>query len=226
MQRQQDDPLVRGLSFEDRFGLLIDAEYARRQNNKIANLIRKAHFQDKGACLEDIKYFPDRNLNKTEIASLSSGVYLEEKRNIIILGATGAGKSFLAQGLGLSACRKGKKVRYIRLPELLVDFSIARGEGTYQKLMSEYKKYDLIILDEWLFHPLSDNEATDLLEIIQARYQNGSIIFCSQIATGGWVDKLGAVNVAEAIIDRILHNSYEIRIEGQESMRKRTGIKS
>lgn len=224
IQRQIDDPNMRELSFEERIGLLADGEYARRKNNKITNLIKRAHFEDKGACLEDIKYFPDRKIDRHQIASFSTGNYIEEKRNIIILGATGAGKSFLAQALGLAACRQGKKVRYIRLPELLVDLSISRGEGTYQKMIQDYRKYDLLILDEWLFHPLSDHQAADLLEIVQGRYQKGSIIFCSQIATGGWREKLGAANVAEAIVDRVVHNSYKINLAGEESMRKRTGI--
>jgi len=147
-----------------------------------------------------------------------------EKRNIIILGATGAGKSYLSCAFGVAACRNFYTVKYIRLPELLNDMAQAHCNGTYQALIKQYKKVSLLILDEWLLTPLSQNEARDLLEIIEARHTQSSTIFSSQFDKDGWHSKIGAEALADAILDRIIHNSHTITISGKDSMRKRKGI--
>jgi DNA replication protein DnaC len=141
------------------------------------------------------------------------------------VGAAGAGKSYLGCAFGVAACRNFFPVKYIRLPELLNDLAVARGEGIYKSVIYDYKKISLLILDEWLLMPLSSLEARDLLEIVETRHKRASTIFVSQFAPQGWHSKIGEDTLADAILDRIVHDSYTILIGGQESMRKKKGLK-
>ena len=212
------------LSFEERLGLLVDAEWTARKNNRLTRLIRNANFSFHDACVENIEYHADRNLDKSQITRLSTCNYIPEAHNIIILGATGSGKTYLSNALGMSAARNFYTVKYIRIPDLLVELAIARGEGSYRKIINRYKQMKLLILDEWLLFPLKETEARDLLEIVEARYKNASTIFCSQFEVAGWYHKIGEPTLADAICDRIVHDSYTIVINGKDSMRKRKGI--
>ena len=212
-----------GLSFEDRFSLLVDSEWASRKSNRLNRLIRSAEYSIPGASVENIEYSPSRNLDKALISRLSSCVYVLEANNVIILGATGVGKTYLASALGMAANRSFYAVRYIRLPDLLAELAISRGDGTYRKVMKKYKQIKLLILDEYLLFPLKESEARDLLEIVEARHKVASTIFCSQFAVAGWYTKIGEPTLSDAICDRIVHNSYTIKIDG-DSMRKRKSI--
>ena len=142
----------------------------------------------------------------------------------MLLGATGSGKTFLACALGMAAARNFLSVKYVRLPELLVELSIARNNGTFPKVIQQFKKPALLIIDEWLLYPLKETEARDLLEISEARYKKASTIFCSQFDIPGWREKIGDPIMADAICDRIVHDSYPIIIDCKESMRKRKGV--
>lgn len=224
LKDQLSDPQYRDMTFEDRLGLLVDAEWNARKNNHLRRLIQQASFSDPSACLEDIEYLPDRKLRQEELLRLGTCNYIQEHHNVILLGATGSGKTYLACALGVAAVRQFLPVKYIRLPDLLVDFSIARGNGTIRKLMAQYKRYALLIIDEWLLYPLKDSECRDLLEIMESRYKRSSTILCSQFDIPGWRDKLSDPILADAICDRIVHDSYTVVIDGQESMRKRKGI--
>ena len=223
-RQQMDDNGIHKLSFDERFGLLVDTEWTTRKNNRFKRLIHCADFPISGACIEDIEYRADRKIDREQITTLATCAYITDKRHIIVLGATGSGKTYLSCALGMSACRHFYSVKYIRLPDLLDELSVARGEGIFQKVMQGYKKIDLLIMDEWLLSPLTDSESRDLLEIVEARHTRCSTIFSSQFDPAGWQVKIGEGPLAEAILDRIIHNSHTILIDGEESMRKHKGI--
>ena len=223
-RQQMTESALSSLSFSDRFGMLVDHEWDSRKNNRLKRIIHRAGFPISGACMEDIEYESGRKLNKEQLLQLAACSYLNEKHNIIILGATGAGKTYLSCALGMAACRRFFSVKYIRLPDLLEELSVARGEGIFQKVMQGYKKIDLLILDEWLLIPLSSTESRDLLEIIESRYSRCSTIFSSQFDVSGWHTKISDSPLSEAILDRIVHNSYSVIIGGEESMRKRKAL--
>jgi DNA replication protein DnaC len=216
------------LSFEDRFGLLTDIEWTSRKNNRLKKLIHDARFDQPQAHIADINYIAQRKLDQALIARLAACTYIEEKHNVIIMGATGSGKSYIGCALGMEACKRFYSVRYIRLPDLLTDLTIARGEGTIKKLLYQYLRVNLLILDEWMLVSLKESEARDLLEIIHSRHKKASTIFCSQFAPAGWHAKIGEATLADAILDRIVYDSYTIEIHNngnEPSMREVYGIK-
>ena len=214
------------MSFEDRFNLMVDLEYSRRKNNKLQRLIKAANFRNSTASIEDIEYHTDRNLDKNLILKLASGIYLEDPHNLILMGASGNGKTYIANAFGMQACRQHYNVKYIRLPELLDELTISKNQadGSFRKIINKYKKVQLLIIDEWLLTDLSLENSTFLLEIIESRLKTASTIFCSQFHPEGWHAKLGNPQIADAILDRIIHDSYQILVDGKVSMRERHGI--
>lgn len=209
------------LSFDERFAMIVDAEWDSRRVNKRIRLLRQASFSAPEANVSEVIYDPDRKLDKTQILELSNCGWIREKRNVVLTGSTGSGKTWLACALGVAACNAFYSVRYVRLPELLDDLLMDRSEE-WLKLKKRYIKCDLLIIDDWLLESVKAKEAREILEIVESRNGSGSLLLCSQFSPAGWHTKLGEGAVADAVIDRIVYNSYLIDIKGNESMRKRT----
>ena len=225
-QEQMKNPDFQNLAFEERVGLMVDQEWTVRKNNHMNRLMKGPGFSVSGACVENIEYVPERKLNKELITTLSTCNYIREHHNVILLGPTGSGKTYIGCALGVSAVRNFMKVKYTRLPELLTELTIAWASNTFPKVIQQYQKIPLLIIDEWLLYPLKETETRDVLEIIEARYQRASTIFCSQFDVPGWHDNFSSPLIADAICDRIAHDSYRILIESSESMRKRNSVKA
>lgn len=232
LEIQMGDPTTyTQLGFEERLGLLVDAEWNRRQANKLTKRIHDARLDISSATMEGIEYHEDRELDKAQLLRYASCKYIDEEHHIILKGATGSGKTYIACALGNAACRKFKSVRYIRMPELLDELTIARAEGNFKKVNKAYSKVDLLILDEWLIRCLTHQESYDLLEIVESRSKHGSTIFCTQYETDGWYNRINAdpeqdSPIADAIMDRIINNAYIVTVKGKISMRERHGLKT
>lgn len=214
-------------SFEDRFSMLVDKEWDKRRSNKKHKLIRAAGFRFPSACIEDIEYHEDRKLDRGQILNLASCSYISNNHHIILKGASGNGKTYISNALGISACRNFMSVKYIRVPDLLNELAVARLEGTFSKYKKYLQKVDLLILDEFLLTPLDSDQARELFEIVEVRTIKGSMIFCTQFEPEGWFTRIGSDEdtiLSDAIVDRIIPNSYQIMIEGKMSMRERYGI--
>ena len=232
LERQiSDAESFRELSFEDRLALLVDAEWNRRQKNKYQRCLHNARLSIPNATVEGIEYYEDRKLSRKDFTLLSTCKYIEDEHHIIFKGASGNGKTYLACALGEAACRKHLSVRYIRMPELLDELCYAKANNEFKKVVKAYQKVDLLILDEWLIRCLTPEESYNLFEIIEARTKHGSTIFCTQFETEGWYRRVNPdpendSPISEAIMDRIVHNAYQILVDDNTSMRERHGIRS
>lgn len=231
LRNQISDPKMKEIPFEDRVGMLVDIEYSSRKNNRLKRLIKKAEFDQPDASVMDINYTSGRKLNKSLISRLATCEYITEHRNLFITGATGSGKSYLACALGMEACKQYYNTKYVRLPDLLIDLEMSRNDGTYKKVMAKYANPVLLILDEWLLLRPTDTEQKDIFELLHRRRKKSSTIFCSQYRSDGWYEQLGGDDspLADAILDRIVHDSYKINIESLDpnkdiSMREVYGL--
>lgn len=207
-------PKIADLSFDERFAMLVDAEYLARENRRLKRLLRDAEFRITEACVEDIKASPEHGLPQAKLRQLVQGGWIGEHLNILITGATGVGKSFMACALGQLACRRGYKVAYRRLPRLFEEVSLAKADGTYSKLMAKLAKVEVLILDDFGLGSLREVQRHDLLEVLEDRYGDRSTIVTSQLPTSKWHEWVADPTLADAILDRLVHNAYKIDLEG------------
>jgi len=210
-----------GLSFAELFGLVVD-EWIFRENRRLARRLAEARFKERNACVEDIDYEASRGIKKAMMLELAQNHWLEGRRNLLITGPTGAGKSFLAQALGNQACRAGYSVAYLRLPKFLPELVVHRAAGGYAALSRRLARTGLLILDDWGIPTIGERERTDLLELIEDRHGVGSTIVTSQLPVAAWHAYLGGGIVSDAVCDRLLNNSQRIELGGESQRAKRS----
>jgi DNA replication protein DnaC len=216
--RQLQDPTMQGLTFIERFGLLVDREWTSRQHHRQQLLIQKAHLKIHAAP-EEIEHHVARRLDRELLRSLTTSQWILARHNLIITGPTGVGKTFIACALATAACRQDFRVLYFRLSRLLQAASVAKGDGSYAKLQNQLRKVDLLILDDWGLAPMSAPESRELLDILDERTMTHSTCIASQLPLELWHQHFTDPTLADAILDRIVHNAYKLQIEG-ESMRR------
>lgn len=218
LAEQMNMPDIEQLAFEERLGLLIDREMTARENRRLSSRLRRAQLKH-GAALEDINYRHPRGLDKSLIQSLAACRWVKDHLNVLISGPTGVGKTWLACALAQKACREGYTAHYLRLPRVLHEMTIAKGDGRYPKLLATLAKTDVLILDDWGLAPLTPEQRRDLLEILEDRHGTRSTLATSQLPVEKWHDSIGDPTLADAILDRLIHNAYKINLKGG-SMRK------
>jgi DNA replication protein DnaC len=217
-EQQLSQPAVQELSFEERFALLLDQEILYRDNRRLTRLLKAAKLRV-GACVEDIDYRHPRGIDRSFMSTLASCQWIERHQNLTITGPAGSGKTWLACALGNQACRLGLSVRYVRLPRLFEMLRIAHGDGSYPRLMNQLAKIDLLILDDWGLQKIAAAQRNDLMEVIEDRYGLRAILIAGQLPIEHWHEYIGEATLADAILDRLLHNAHRLPLKG-ESLRK------
>ena len=225
MARALEEQLQQGaasasLSFEERFGLLVDRELTHRDSRRTTRLLKLARLKAPSACLEDLDYRTGRGLDKRQIASFALCDWIRQGQNILITGPTGVGKTWLGCALGQQACRQGFTVVYLRVPRLFEELRIAHADGSFTRRLGAMARADLLILDDWGLSVLNQSERRDLLEILDDRHGRASTIVTSQIPVEHWHDVIGDPTLGDAILDRLVHNAHRLQLAG-ESMRKK-----
>ena len=210
-----------GLAFTERLALLVEQECLSREQRKQERLIRQAHFK-LAACVQDIDYQHPRNLTKAQIARLAQGDWINRGQNLLMTGPCGSGKTYLACALGHNACLHGYSVRYFRLSRLLLELTQAKADGSYHKQLKQLARVQLLLIDDWGLEPLKPAHRNDLMEIMDDRHGQTSTVVISQLPTDQWYASIGDNTLADAILDRLMHNAHRLQLKG-ESMRKILG---
>jgi DNA replication protein DnaC len=219
LEQQLAQPAIQELSFEERFALVLDQEILYRDNRRLARLLKAAKLRV-GACVEDIDYRHPRGLDRSFMSTLASCQWVQRHQNLAITGPTGSGKTWLACALGHQACRQGLSVRYVRLPRLFETLRIAHGDGSYPRLMNQLAKTDVILLDDWGIQNITAAQRNDLMEVIEDRHGLRATLIASQLPVEHWHEYIGEATLADAILDRLLHNAHRLPLKG-DSMRKK-----
>lgn len=212
------DSNLRDLSFEERLGIMVEKEWLAKKNVRIRRLLNSAKL-GLNACIEDVNYSADRVIDKKTIKTLSECSYIEQKLNIVISGKTGSGKTYLACAFGNAACRLGYTVKYLRVPEILLEIQDAKVKNRYSKFLAQIQKIKLLILDDIGLKSYTLEESRDILEIAESRYGKGSTILSGQIPHSQWYNLFSDPTIADAIMDRVIHNAYILPLEAKKSMR-------
>jgi DNA replication protein DnaC len=220
-QAQEESAEAAALTFEERLGLLVDAEWTHRRSHTLTRLLREAHLRI-SACPEDVDFSSPRGLDRAALRELFGGRYLAHHQNVLLFGPTGVGKTYLACALGHACCRLGLRARYARLSPLLLEIAVARLDGSHHTLAARLAKTDLLILDDFGLAPLTATEARDLLEVVDDRYESRSCVVASQLPLSEWHRIIADPTLADAILDRLVHNAHKFTLTG-ESMRKKKG---
>ena len=217
-RRLAESPDFASRSPDELMGLVVDAEWTARHNKRWKRLLQQSGMTQ-GACVEDLNYHPSRKIDRSLVCLLAECGWIDQHRNLLITGKTGTGKSFLASALGHNACRFNYPVKYIRLPRLLTDLQIAKLDGSYNRYLSQLKKSRLLIIDDWGLSEINAADSRDILEVIDDRVNRGSTILAAQIPVADWYSLFTDPTLADACLDRLVHNSYRIELEG-DSLRK------
>jgi DNA replication protein DnaC len=211
---QQAQPDLASLSFDERFGLLVDAEWLARENARLRRALKEAKLRMSAACVEDIDYAAKRELDKSLIRQLASCRWVAEHQNVIITGKTGTGKTYIACAFAQQACRKGYRAIYRRAPRLFQELALARADGSYARLLARLARTDVLIIDDWALSPLTADQRNDILEILEDRYGSRSTIFASQLDAKRYHEYLADPTVADAVCDRLIHNAHRVVLSG------------
>ena len=213
-RRQVELPVNAVLPFDERLAMIIDAEWLAKANNRLQRFLREANLRETTANLEDLNFDAKRCLDKATISRLADCVWIKEGRNLIVTGATGTGKTYLVSAFGNAACRKSLKVRSYRVNRLLTDLAIGRGDGSYNRLLNDLKKPDLLILDDFGMTSLNHDSCRDLLEVVDDRHGRKSIAISAQLPVSKWHGVFEDATIADAILDRLVNNAYRIELKG------------
>lgn len=211
------------LSFSEQVALMVDREWTDRENRRLARRMRAARLSVADASLENVWCDPARGLDKAVVRDLGTGKWIKNKQNVIVVGKTGVGKTFLGAALAQAACRNGMRALCTRVPRLLHELGIARADGTYAATLARLAKLDVLVLDDFLIGPLKDQERRDLVEILEDRYGKSSTVVTTQVPTKNWHEKLADPTMADAICDRVIHNAHLLALRGP-SLREKKGM--
>jgi len=222
---QQKDPEMAQLPFDERFGFIIDIEHLARHNRRLARRLSEAKLRIPSACIEDIDTPARRNLDKAMVRELATCRWVHQHHNVIITGATGTGKTYVACALANKACRSDYRALYRRVPRLLAELKLARADGTYPRLLARFAKADVLVLDDWGIGALTEMQRHDLFEVIEDRDGQRATVVGSQLPLTKWHTHIGDPTVADAILDRLVHQAYKLQLKGPSRRKERTARK-
>lgn len=211
---QRTDPSTSDLSFDERLALIVEAEALARDNKRIAKMLHDAKLRIPTACIEDVDHGPKREIDKALFRQLGTGRWIADRQNVLITGMTGVGKSYVACALGQLACRLGFRVLYKRVPRLFEELALAHADGSYVRLLARLAKVDVLILDDWGLAPMTDQQRRDVLEVLEDRHGARSTVVTSQMPVENWHDYIGHPTIADAVLDRLVHNAHKLKMKG------------
>jgi len=218
---QQRDTKINALSFDERFALLVDAEYLARDNRRLGRLLKDAELRIPQACLEDVDTTNSRGVDRAMLRQLATETWVTGHLNVLVTGPTGVGKSYIASAIGQAACRRRQRVLYKRMPRLFDELALGRADGSYRKLLARLAKADVLILDDLGLGTPTETQRHDLLEVMEDRYGRCSTVVTSQLPVPKWHDWLGDPTLADAVLDRLVHNAYKLELRGSSRRKEK-----